>query len=327
MATATPTLDAVATTMLASLSPFLPASVVGLPIPTVIMVSLRERSAGIGGRIGMDTIAGVGIIALKGIRLEGVARFQLWADAPAGVDAAIAALNASILVSRDTLRANGFVTISLKAARPAQSIVDVGWRRYADYRVLFEFPYLDSDDAESIIARIPIAIDSDFNESTVVTDGMTRWDEVAAPSLAVRGRLGVTALSALSFVPGALPTGIVTVLRTFDGAQAPPAVHANIAGFLTAVGGGAPAETHASITFASVNAFLAALGPATGSITLGDWDQNAVPDVYTSRTLDIEPPIELAGVADRFEITYDAPPFDHVAALYLRLSRSVTIRT
>jgi hypothetical protein len=231
-------------------------------------------------------------------------------------------LNTRILAGRDSLWSQGFLKIALKEARPAQNIADVGWRRSADYRVLYEFPYQDTEDSDSLIARIPIDIDSAFNESTLVTDRMARWDNLSAPALLARGSFGITALSALSFIPGPSPTGSVTLTRTFDGAQGPPTTHITMADFLSKIAGDAPAEKHASITFASLTAFLAALNPAGGPITLGDWNQDGIPDQYQPLALEIQPPIRLAGAADQFEIAYSTAAFDNVAVLYLRLAHS-----
>jgi hypothetical protein len=310
--------------MLTALSAQLPPPLNGLPAPSVIMVNLRERSAGLGRHIGTGSVADFSVVALKGVRLEGVARFQLWAASPTDIDTAIANLNSRVLANRDNLLSQGFLKVTLKDAKPAQNITDVGWRRSADYRVLYEFPYQDSEDGDSLISRIPIAIDSSFNESTLVTDRMTRWDNTSAPALSVRGQFGATSLSTLSFIPGAAPAGSVTVTRTFDGAQGAPSPHATMADFLSHVAGDTPAERHASITFASLTAFLAALNPAGGPILMGDLDQNNIPDQYMARALSLQPPIQLATVADRLEFTFQNPAFNVIAVLYLRLARSVS---
>ena len=323
MATSTPTLGDVADKLLLDLSHYLPHHIAGLPDPTVIMTNLRERSAGLGRHVGTDKLGDFDVVTLKGIRLEGVARFQLWAALPGDIDAAIAVLNAAILTARDALRVQGFLKVTMKDSKPAEHLDTVGWRRSADYRILYEFPYSDSDDSASLLARIPIGIDSVFHEKTVVSDHMARWDNEAAPGLVSRGPLGITALSALGFIPGASPTGGVTLLRTFDDATGAPTPHATIASFLQAVAGPVPAERHASITFASLHDFLTALSAQTGVITLGDWDVDHIPDPYEPRSLTIDPAIRLPGVADRFEITYGAASFDHVAVLYLRLGRSL----
>jgi hypothetical protein len=320
----TPTLDVVANAMLNVLASFLPAPIGGLPAPNVIMTNLRERSAGLGRHIGFGTVADMSLVALKGIRLEGTARFQLWAAAPADVDSAVSTLNTNILAALGNLYSQGFLKISMREAKPADHIDTVGWRRAADYRVLYEFPFQDSDDSQSILVRIPISIDSSFNQSTVVTDEMARWDNLAAPALRARGPRAITAISALSFIPGPSPSGSVTLLRTFDGAAGPPTVHLTLPDFLNAVTGNPPAERKATVSFASINDFLTALGAAGNPINMGDWNNDGIPDhQYLPRTLAVQPALRLQDVVDRFEITYSAPAFDQVAVLYLRLSKSV----
>ena len=321
MATATPTLDAVADALLLTLTPLLPAAVGGLPAPTVTIVTHHERLAGLGRHLGQEDLAGFGVIARKAVRLEAIVRFQLWAASPADVDAAIGALSARVLAQLEALRVKGLLRLTMKDARPSQQITNVGWRRSADYRVLYEFAFVDTDEAESLLARIPIHIDSDFDESTVVTDTMARWDQIAAPVLLARGRRGVGSIAALSFLPTA-PTGAVVLRRTFDGAQGPPAPQATLAAFLTAVQGAAPAERHAAVTFASVAAFLAAFDAGAGVVALGDWDQDGVLDQYAPRTLAIDPPIDLPGVADRLELAFEHPALDVVAVMYLRMART-----
>src|SRR5207237_3579845 len=94
------------------------------------------------------------------------------------------------MADRETLRAAGFQRLSLESTPVAQPFVDTvgGWRRYADYRVLYEFDYQSTDGVQSLIVRIPINIDSGLdNQSMIVTDAMTRWDSTKAPGLVVRG--------------------------------------------------------------------------------------------------------------------------------------------
>ncbi len=308
--------------MLNALAPLLPASNPPLPAPTVIMTNIRERFAGLGRHVGTNSIAQLNILALKGLRLEGTARFQLWAADPGGVDGAISALNSRILAARDTLWSKGFLKLSMRDARPADHIDTVGWRRAADYRVLYEFPFQDTDDAESLLARIPVAINSGLNQSTLVTDHMIRWDNLAAPPLHVRGPFGITSISALTFIPAATPAANVTVTRTFDGAPA-PAAHPNMTDFLNAVSGASPAERNAAVTFATIHDFLAALGAAGNLVTMGDWDQDGIPDQYEPRMLTLDPPVFLPTVRDRFDVAYAAPAFDQVAVHYLRLGKKV----
>ena len=109
---------------------------------------------------------------------------------------------------------------------PAE-LADTGtWRRTADYSLLFEHRFADTDGAQSLIARIPIHTDpeqsfSPDRETTVVTDEMVRWDNESAPSLVIRGSGTVGRLGVLDFQTAMPPSGQVTLTRTFDGATTP----------------------------------------------------------------------------------------------------------
>jgi hypothetical protein len=185
---------------------------------------------------------------------------------------------------------------------------------------------MDTDGAESLIARIPIHSDPEVRDSlqretTVVTDEMIRWDNEAAPSLVARGRFDVGGLSVLTFIPSTAPSGTVTLTRTFDGAVGSPTVYLTLATFLAAVAGPDAPERHGQVTFASLGDFLVAFSAAGDPVTLGDWDLDGVPDSYQPRALALEPAIQLPGVADRLEVTYQATAFDQVAVVYLRATR------
>lgn len=324
MATAgAPTLGDLTTAMTNVLKTYLPAPINGLPAPSVTVANFRERFSGIGRRVGNDNVAGFGVINLKGLRLEGTARFLLWAAAPADIDSSLAALNTKVLTDRDHLWSLGFLKLSLSSAKAATNIPNVGWRRYADYRFLYEFPYQDADDADSLIARIPIAIDSSFNESTTVTDRLTRWDNLSAPPLTIRGLLSVGAISALSFLPAPQPTGSVTLTRTFDGAAGPPVAHASMTDFLNAVAGDSPLQKNASVTFASIGDFLAAVNPAGGTVVMADWNADGIPDQYQPRSLTFDPPVHLIAAADRLQLVYQNAKFDNVGVVYVRFAQSV----
>ena len=321
MATATPTLDAVADALLLTLTPLLPAAGGGLPAPTVTIVTHRERLAGLGRHLGQEDLAGFGVIARKAVRLEAIVRFQLWAASPADVDAAIGALNARVLAQLEALRVKGLLRLTMKDARPSQQITNVGWRRAADYRVLYEFAFVDTDEAESLLAGFP---STSTATSTNRPSSPTRWRAGIRSRRRCcwcAGRRGVGSIAALSFLPTA-PTGTVVLRRTFDGAQGPPAPQPTLAAFLAAVQGAAPAERHAAVTFASVAAFLAAFDAGAGVVALGDWDQDGVLDQYAPRTLAIDPPIDLPGVADRLELAFEHPALDVVAVMYLRMART-----
>lgn len=231
-----------------------------LPAHNVLLTSVVERTVGLGSRVGTDIRGPFSVAALKGLRVEAVVRYELWAPTPAGVGQAIAELIQHLLGDRELLRAAGFLRIALKSTSPSENVfAEDAYRQNVDFEVLFEFPYVDSDGAESLIARIPIKINSEINESTTVVDEMARWDNELAPSLALRGPRTIGALSALAFIAGTEPTGKVTITRTFDGATGAPTSHPTLTSFVAAVGGDNPAERHAEVTFVSLAKFLAAL--------------------------------------------------------------------
>jgi len=230
-----------------------------LPPAGVLLASVIERTVGLGGRVGTDMRGPFSVAALKGLRVEAVVRYEIWAHTAAEIGPAIEDLIKHLLGDRDLLRVAGFLRVALKAAGASENVfAEDAWRQSVEFEVLFEFPYVDSDGAESLIARIPIKMVGEFNESTTVVDQMARWDNELAPALELRGPLSVGALSALAFVATG-PTGTVTVTRTFDGATGAPSSHPTLNSFVAAAGGDNPAERHAEVTFTSLAEFLKAL--------------------------------------------------------------------
>jgi hypothetical protein len=292
---------------LQTLSQYLPPPANALPVPSVSVASLKERAVGIGRSRGGDSAGPFGAIALKGIRLDAVARFQLWAGGPNDADNAISHLNAQLMADRENLRTGGFLNFAGEAAPPAEPLPPpVGaWRKYADYRVLCEFDYQDTDDAQGLIARIPVSIDSELAQSMTTTDELARWDNHSAPSLVVRGTTAIGALSLLAFGPTP-PTAPVTLTRTYDGAVGAPAAYATLAKFLAAVSGESPFERHAKVIFPSFGKFLDAFTGASAPIALGDWDNDGIPDQYQPLDLPIDPAIQLPKISDRFEVACKA---------------------
>jgi hypothetical protein len=317
-----PNLDDVATAMLTTLNKYLPPNAPLLPPATVTVASMAEEQVGIGRLRGTPAEASA-VATPKGIRLNAVTRFQIWAADPAAADVTIADLNMSVMGDRDTLRSQGFLKLALEVTPPAESHLDSvgGWRRYADYRVLYEFDYQDPADAQGLIARIPVHINDQFNESMLITDELTRWTNLAAPPLTVRGPAGIGGLTMLAFVPGPVPTAAVTLTRAFDGAQGPPQSFPNFKAFLAAVSGDSPKTKFGSFTFPNFTAFLSAFKSAGAPTALGDWDKNGVPDIYKPLALVIDPPIKLPRVTDRFSIAYKATKFDKTAVVYLRATQ------
>lgn len=292
-----------------------------LPPANVLLASVVERTVGVGSRVGLDLRGPFSVAELKGLRVESLVRFELWAHTPAEVAQAAEDLVARLLGDREALRGSGFLRIALKGVNPSENVFsEDAWRQFVEFDTLFEFPYVDTSDAESLIAQIPIHINSEHNEDTIVVDEMARWDNETAPTLRVRGPIQVGALTALAFIPGAEPVGSVTITRTFDGASGPPASFPTLADFTTAVAGENPAERHAEVTFASLVEFLAAISTLLEPIVLGDWDLDGVPDEYKSSQFRIDPSIRLTTVNDRLEIAFEHPELSEVAVVYLRAS-------
>lgn len=113
-----PTLDQVMAAMMGVLTPYLPPPDPPLPNPAVSVASVKERSVGMGSQRGADTLGPFGAIDPKGVRLEAVIRFQLWAAGPTQADDSFTTLNSQILAARDTLFRQGFLRLSLESAPP-----------------------------------------------------------------------------------------------------------------------------------------------------------------------------------------------------------------
>ena len=312
-------LDAAAAAMLSTLAKYLPAVVAGLPGSTVAMASMAEQSVGIGKIRGSDSAGPFGAITLKAVRLDALARFQLWAGDLAKSDQGIGDLNLRLMKDRELLRAAGLLRFSLEKTSSSEFLpAPVGaWRATADYRVLYEFDFQDGDDAQGLIAAIPVSMDSGLAQSMMISDEMMRWSDKAAPPLVVRGPISIGGLSLLVFVPGAPPTGAVSLVRTFDGAGVPKKF-ATLAAFFKATSGPAPLEKNAIITLASFTEFQNAFTSLGDPIAMGDLDGNGVADLYKPLVLGIDPAIELTKTSERFEISYEGVKFDQVGAAYLR---------
>ncbi len=325
-------LDRAVDAMVSTLAAYLPLAGGALPDPTVSLTSLTERIVGLGNSRGSEPRGELGSVDLRGLRLDAVVRFQVWAGGPAESDAVLSALVVRLAVNIEALRAHGFLKLALDTAPPPELVSSLSaWRKHADYRVLYEFAYADTDGAAGLIARIPILIDGAFDETTVVTDRLVRWDDLGAPALVVRGPFRVGSLAALLFLPGppaSAPSGSVTLTRTFDGAVGAPALLPlsppplpALSAFIAAVGGALPTERHAQVVFPSFSAFVAAFAPAGDVLEMGDRDGDGITDVYEPLRAAFVPAIGLPDATDRLEVAYATTPFDPSAVLYLRALR------
>lgn len=307
MTNGTSSLEQALADMLAVLEEYLQ----GLPSPSVSVASVTERALAVGNRRGTERRGSFAVLALKGGRLEAVVRFQFLADESADVDAAVKTLQERLLAARDDLWAAGFLRIAAEETSLAEHVSGLdAWRKTADYRILYEFHYEDSEGAESLIARIPIDSDleerdSPQRETTVVTDEMMRWDNQAAPALEVRPGVRhpfrVSALFIIAFLPDGWNGQEVTVSASV---------------------GGAVREQ----TFASVGEFRDAfdLEKEEGEDELKLKTVELGGNLYVAGRLvfpnaDFPDPIMLKGGEDVFHISYAAPAFDNDAVVYLRV--------
>ncbi|MEZ4662062.1 MAG: hypothetical protein R2911_31310 [Caldilineaceae bacterium] len=327
-----PAQTVVLTAMLAALNGFLLPAPTPLPQPSVSVVQLTERTVGLGNFRGNSSVNDITSAALKGGRLEGTVRFQLWASTPQALDAVVNELHGRLLTAKAALWNQGFLRLNATGASEAAPVTALSdWRKSLDFDVLYEYRYRDADGAQSLIARIPIHSDpEEFNsllrETNVVTNGLARWDNLTAPPLMLTGRGALSQLAALFFAADALPTGPVRLVRTFDGAATPPAVYGTLPAFRSAVTNANAPERNGQFTFASFSDFLGAFSNSGNPLILGDWDEDDTPDSYAAHQLDFMPAIPLSAPTDRFYIVYDPgaaePKFDRVAVLYLRSNGS-----
>src|SRR5579864_3196696 len=131
----TPTLDQVNAAMLNSLVTYLPAAgPAPLPPPSVALDRLAVRSAGLGRHQGTEVRGPLGVVQLKGIRLDAVARFQVWGANPTQADADAASIQQKLLADLDNLKPKGFLQISLGAAPPSTAVAlpSAAWQRVID---------------------------------------------------------------------------------------------------------------------------------------------------------------------------------------------------
>ena len=330
---ATSKLSAALDDMLKGLNDFLkglPKPAGALPERNVSTVSVTERSLGLGNIRGADKRGAFAATVLKGGRLEAVVRFQLWGNGPEQADEAVEALHKVLLADRDTLlklKIAGFLRLQAETSASAEHVAALNaWRKTAEYRVLYEYHYEDSDGARGLIARIPVHSDPETRnapqrETTTVTDETMRWDNEAAPRLVVRGRVTIKSFSALANIPGAVPTGTVILRRTFDGAIGAPVNFLTLDDFFTNVGGSAPTVRHAEVSFASLDKFLAEFKTAGENVTFAGLKDDDPPAEYQARILTPASAIELPQVTDRLELIFQNPAFDQGAAVYLRAQR------
>lgn len=315
-----PTLTEVVTDMLTVLGARLPAPVPTMPEPNVTLERITEKLVGLGNHTGSEA-ATLGSRTVRGGRLDGRVRFQLWGVTAPAVDSAVLVLQSDLLDDREQLRTAGFLQFNAAETTLAEPIAGLaGWRKTTSFDVLYEYRYVDNDDADSLIARIEVTTDpeqpdSPAREQETITDELVRWDNETAPALVLTGPATVRRISALVFAPGPAIGGTVTLRRT-DSSGATAEIHPDLELFLAAAAAGEPAEVTLSPA-----ALFAAIGPAGTALELGDTDIDAVPDQYAGFDRVLDRSIGLPARSDRLSLTYAGPALDQTAVVYLRLNR------
>lgn len=324
---AAPALTDVVTDMLAVLGLRLPASVAPLPPNNVTLERVKEKLVGLGNHRGSESTGPLGDRTLRGGRLDASVRFQVWSSTPQGVDDAMLDVQTAVLDDTTELRQEGFLKLAATGTTLAERVDAVpGWRKTGSFDVLYEYQYVDTDDAASLIARIPVTADLNevggARELETIVDEMARWDDELAPPLAVRGPAAVSRLAALAFVP--VPLGGTVTLARSSGSGGPVTHLPDLDAFLAATSGASPTDTDADVTLAPAAAF-AALGTPTPALEMGDWDTDSTVDAYTAFDRRLDEPVLLPTAADRFTVSYTPPPgpstgLDQTAVVYLRVN-------
>lgn len=300
----------------------------GLPDPSVAVTSVTERALAVGNRRGMEHRGSFAVAELKGGRLDAGVRFQFLASQPDAVDDAVQDLHKRLLAARDDLWVAGFLRVTGEGTSLAEHVPSLNvWRKSADYSVLYEYHYWDTDDAESIIARIPIHSDLEERDSlpretTIVTDEMVRWDDEGAPVLELAASVGsglhATGLAILAYLPAGWTGNPVTLARLDRSSTGTPTVYPDWTTFHAAVTDPEHPDRHAQVIFASVTDFCAVFEPAGDPLELGDWDEDGVRDAYHPGTLVFDPPVQLESGDDAVRLSYQDAALDAKAVIYLR---------
>jgi hypothetical protein len=313
-----PSASEVLDSILQVFQPLLPAQIAGLPQPSLSMARAHFRPAGIGNIIGSVSTGGIGGVIRRALRVKAQIRFTLWGFVAAEVDQAVTTLTGQVFAQQPALAAKGFLKFDFDGSSPPEETRQpVAWRRFADYEVLYESSYQDSDSATGLILPIQVREQTTGTAWTLAGDA-ARWDDVATLDFVLRGPGMLTGLAALSFLgdPPAPPSGAVTLTRSFDGAL-PPANAGTLAAFLAQATAPAP-ERNITVSLASISDLLAAFAPNGVPTIMGDRDANGKPDPYTPGKLAFPAPLLLPHAVDRLTIAFAQPKFDRTGVLYLR---------
>lgn len=294
-----PSIDLILTELLTELGQYISPPAGNLPKPGVSILSLAQLPLSIGNMLGVERLGSFSVAEVKGLRLEAVVRFRLWGTSSEEVDREAQKLLGRLIEAKDNLRAEGFLKISLHETLHSEEVSSLNaWCKYADYRVLYEYCYHDTDGASSLISRIPININEQF---TIISGEMVRWDSQSAAMLSARlGAVRLTAIGALSIL-AFLP-------ENWDG----------LGVTLSACFG----DTKHEKKFSSLREFCSAfdLEKENGevrTVELGGKPYNVGRLAFPNT--DFPDPMTFKSGNEYFCVSYSAPPFDSDAVVYLRL--------
>jgi hypothetical protein len=306
------------TAMLGRLNGYLPPPAAPAPAHSVALVRVEEKPVGLGNQSAEERRNSFPITK-KGLRLSATARFQIWGAGPDPVEQQVAAVSHQLLADREDLVSKGFLELKLRDVTLVDHVAAVSsWRQTAEFDMLYEHEFEESDLAGGLIVRIPIELREQFG-GMIITGDLAIWDASGAPALVAARRRGtVTGLASLELLPAAPPPGTVTVTRTFDGASGAPAAFAGMAAFTAAITGPAPVR-HAEVVFADLNTFLAGLG-ATGAPAIFVDETNAERP-FPSRSFLFPSPLQMPSPADRLEISFSGGALGAGQIVYLRVMR------
>ncbi|MEZ5401856.1 MAG: hypothetical protein R2729_19435 [Bryobacteraceae bacterium] len=307
------------TAMLDRLNTYLPAAPAApAPAPSVSLVRVEEKPVGLGNQSGEDRTRFFPITK-KGLRLSATTRFQIWGAQPAPVEQQVAAISQQLLADREELVTRGFLELKLRDVTLVDHVSAVSsWRQTAEFDLLFEHEFEDSDLAGGLIVRIPIELREQFG-GMIVSGDLAIWNSDGAPALSAARRRGtITGLASLELLPSAPPAGSVTVTRTFDGAVGAPVAFPDLANFAAAITGPAPSR-HAQVVFASLGAFLGDIG-ATGAPAIFV-DETDAERPFPSRSILFSSPLQMQSPSDRFEIDFGGAALGAGQIVYLRVMR------
>jgi len=323
-----PTLNTIMNDVLMTLSGYLSPAIGSLPTSTVSTLSATKKNPAIGNRIGTESRAGYPTVAIKGGHLDAMVQFQIWDVNPDDIEIEMNDLHNRLMADKELLRTQGFLIFKSEQTATSEYITSLSaWRKTTQFKFLFEYQYQDSDGALSIITRIPIENDlhvknSAEREISTVTDAIQRWDDEDTNTLSIVASsdsdIKVSGLNILAHLPGGWLGDPVIIDRTNLDTVAAPTVYGTLTDFINAVTHESSPDQNAQIVFPALDDFVAELTTEGAPFELGDWDEDLVPDEYQAYQQVFDLPIHLSRANDVFRISYQNPPLDSKAVVYLR---------